>query len=274
MANQDSVSSGVDGPAVSALSDVPDLGAADADALDRGSLGLTAGNLRSAQGPLISVTPQATIDQAITLMLLNDYSQLAIMTGSRSLHGAVSWKSISQARNVNPAAALADAIIRVPEARYDQELIELLPLLRAYDFVLVKDQANAWSGIITTTDVVDTYGELATPFMLIGALDQSLRRVISSRFELADVIGLCDPDGQRGVEAMDDLSFGDYQRILENQECWARLSWSLDRGHFIARLNDIREMRNDVMHFNPDPLPEDAIGMLRNLLVLLDQYGS
>ena len=74
--------------------------------------GLTIGNLPSASRKVCAVTPDATFEQAITLMLTNDYSQLAVMTNPRDLKGAVSWKSIARARNANPGAKLSAAIIR------------------------------------------------------------------------------------------------------------------------------------------------------------------
>lgn len=37
----------------------------------------------------MSVTPQDTFEQAITAMLLNDFSQLPVLTGKRTVRGAV-----------------------------------------------------------------------------------------------------------------------------------------------------------------------------------------
>ena len=202
-------------------------------------------------------------------MLLNDYSQLAVLSGKHSLRGAVTWKSIAQARHADPSASLGEAITRPHEVQYDQELIDVLQTLEASDFVFVRNERNEISGIVTTADVVHAYGELATPFFLIGELDQSLRHVISRTFALDHVISPCDPDGARGIRSFDDLSIGDYQRVLENREMWATLNWPLDRAIFVKRLDEIREVRNDVMHFNPDPLPPETSGKLRNLLKLL-----
>jgi len=78
-------------------------------------VGLAVSNLPSASVGVVSVTPQSTLEQATTLMLLNDYSQLAVMAGPRNLRGAVSWKSIAQARLVSQSATLEDAIVRAFE---------------------------------------------------------------------------------------------------------------------------------------------------------------
>lgn len=237
-------------------------------------VGLTVGNLKSALNGVASISPNATFDEAITLMLLNGYSQLAVLSGSHSLRGAVTWQSIAYARNSKPHANFAAAIIRAREARYDQELVEILPDLETWDFVFVRNEKNEIAGIVTTADVVAKYRELSTPFILIGELDQVLRRLISRTFTLQEVTSLCDSDGSRAVKSFDDLDMGDYQRVLENPERWAKLGWPLDRATFIKRLDDLRVIRNNVMHFNPEPLPENAVERLRYILKLLRDFGG
>lgn len=245
---------------------------ADTDEAEELDVGLTVGNLPSALGGVVFVAPTATFEEAITLMLLNDYSQLAVLSGAHTLRGAVTWKSIAQARHANLSASFSDAIVRAHEARYDQELIDVLGTLEASDFVFVRDEKNSVAGIVTTADVVHAYGELATPFFLIGELDQMLRHVISHTFSLEEVTSLCDSDGARAVRSFDDLDMGDYQRMLENPAMWSKLGWPLDRVAFVKRLDQLRDVRNDVMHFNPDPLPPDSVEKLRNILSLLRQY--
>lgn len=246
----------------------------DSDAPDTPLLGPTVGNLPSANGPLISITPQTTFDAAITIMLLNDFSQLPVLSGPRQVLGAVSWRSIAQARNINPQATLRDAVVPVPVVSFDADLVELLPQLLSSDFVLVATQSRVVDGIVTIADVVEAYGELATPFMLIGTLDQLFRAVVAERFTLAEIATVCNPDGTRPRVGINDLTIGDYQQVLSNQGFWDRLSWSLDRQQFIHRLNEIRVIRNDIMHFNPDPVTDDTISKLRHFINLLSQYTS
>lgn len=176
------------------------------------------------------------------------------------------------ARHASPSASFSDAIVRAHEARYDQELIDVLTTLEASDFAFVRDEKNAIAGIVTTADVVHAYGELATPFFLLGELDQTLRHVISRTFTLEEVTSLCDTDGTRSIHSFDDLDMGDYQRSLENPGNWAKLGWPLDRVAFVKRLDELRGVRNDVMHFNPDPVPADSVEKLRNIFRMLRQY--
>jgi CBS domain-containing protein len=237
-------------------------------------VGLTIGNLPSALSGVVSVPPTATFDQVITTMVLNGYSQLAVLSGSHTLRGAVTWQSIAYARHASPTASFADAIVPAREARYDQELVEVLSELEAWDFIFVRDEKNAVAGIVTTADVVGAYRELATPFFLIGELDQVLRQLISRTFTVEEVTSLCDLDGSRAIESFDDLEMGDYQRVLENPDRWAKLGWPLDRGTFIKRLDELRVVRNNVMHFNPEPVPAEAVEQLRYILKLLRDFGG
>lgn len=207
-------------------------------------------------------------------MRLNGYSQLAVLSGSHTLRGAVTWESIAHAWHIASAPSFVDAIVPVNEARYDQELIEVLPILEASDFIFVRDEKNAVAGIVTTADVVRVYRELATPFFLIGELDQVLRQIISHTFSLDEVIAICDPDGVQGISSFDNLDMGHYERVLENGASWDKIGWPLNRITFTKRLDELRIVRNNVTHFNPDPVPVGTVDKLRHILKLLRDYGG
>jgi CBS domain-containing protein len=234
--------------------------------------GLTVGNLPSALSGVKSVSPNATFEEAITVMALNRYDQLAVLAGPHSLRGAVTWESIAWARHANSDPPFSQAIIDAQEARYDQDLVEALPKLDDSGFVFVRNDHKEVAGIITTADVVATYGETATPFILIGQLDQVLRRLIRRIVTLDEVQVLCDPEHRRDLDSYDKLELGDYQRVLENPEYWKRLKSPFDRVAFIQRLNELRLIRNNIMHFNPEPLDPQTTPKLRNMLRVLRAF--
>jgi CBS domain-containing protein len=236
-------------------------------------IGLLVGTLRSALGGVVSVTPNASLDEAITKMLLNDYSQLAVMSGAHHLRGAVTWQSIARARQANPDARLVDATVGARDVPYRMDLLEVLDDLRERGFIFVRNENNTIAGIVTAADVAGRYGEMANPFILIGQLDRLLRRAITRTVPIEDVIAVCDPRGNR-ISGHDDMSMGDYERVLENPDLWDRMKWSLDRSAFVARLRELRSVRNDVMHFNPDPLPENTVRHLRQINDLLRRFAA
>jgi hypothetical protein len=244
--------------------------APDSDDDDAPQIGLKVGNLPSALGGVSFVSPESTVEQAITDMQVDDFSQLAVMPANkRKLVGAVTWKSIAIARHINADAALRDCVIDAPEITYDQELIDVLGVLQSVGFVFVRNERGEINGIVTAADLAHTYGDMATPFFLIGELDQLLRHIVSKHIELADVIALCDTAGDRGITSFDQLTMGDYERTLQNPDAWSQVGTKLDRASFCARLKTIREIRNDIMHFNPEDIPPTAVDMLRNFLRMI-----
>ncbi|MET4922069.1 hypothetical protein P3L51_06830 [Streptomyces sp. PSRA5] len=237
--------------------------------------GQTVGNLPSALRGVESVTSSASFEEAFTRMRLNQYSQLPVLNGPRNLQGAVTWESIALARHTDADAPFSRAIVKAHAVSYADHLIDVLPFLEQFGFLLVKDQTNRIAGIITVADVAAEYGATARPFLLIGVLDRQLRRVISEGLDLVEVIALCDPEGIRKLTSLDQLSYGDYQQVLSNQRQWDRLGWPLDRKAFKDRLNALREVRNELMHFNDkDKAGDAAIPMLRNMIELLREYGG
>lgn len=236
-------------------------------------VGLTLGNIPAALGGLASVGPSATFDSVITLMRLNDYSQIAVLEGRRKLIGAVTWRSIADVRHRRLSATLRDAIVPAQEARFDVELIDVLDRLYQHDFVLVRNEHEEFVGIVTTADVVNAYGALATPFFLVGEIDRRLRWLLAQSFSGAEISAICDPGGER-IRSIDDLTFGDYQWLLQKPEHWDRLDWPLDRTMFVQRLDEIREQRNDLVHFNPDPLPPQTVPRMRHFLKLLRELSE
>lgn len=61
---------------------------------------------------------------------------------------------------------------------YSTRLLDVLEVLLRDEFVFVRAHDKRVYGIVTTADVVRVYDSTATPFFLIGELDQELRRLI------------------------------------------------------------------------------------------------
>lgn len=236
-------------------------------------IGLMVGNLPSALRGVVSVAPTASLREAITKMLLNDYSQLAVLAGAHTLRGAVTWQSIAQARHLKPEATLADATVGARDVGYRTDLLEVLVDLQKRGFLFVRDENNRVAGIVTAADVAGRYGDMANPFILIGDLDRLLRRAIARAVPIEEVISHCDPQGKR-LAGHKDMSMGDYQRVLESPALWSRMGWDLDQKSFVARLGEIRRIRNDVMHFNPDPVPPNTVDQLRSIIEVLRRYAA
>jgi predicted transcriptional regulator len=243
---------------------------ADEESID---IGLTLGNLLSGDWSLAWVTPTASFEEVITKLQINDYSQVAVLANQYTLHGAISWKSIAEAKHLNPAAAVSDAIDRTAKVfDYDSRLLDVLPTLQADEFIFVRDFERRVSGIVTAADVVRKYDDTATPFFLIGEVDQELRQLIMNSFEEDTVRQACKSAGT-SFKSFETMTIGQYQAVLGDPMCWQQLGWPLDRAQFVERLSEIRRVRNNVMHFNPDPPRPIDVEKLRIFLRLIRRYG-
>jgi hypothetical protein len=240
----------------------------------RKRLGVTVGTLRSASAGVEYVKPGAGFEEAITKMLINDYSQLAVMSSPHSLKGAVNWRSIARARHSKPDAGLEAAIFTPKEYPYTTDLIDALPTLDEEDFFFVRGPSGAVNGIVTAADVVSAYRDMASPFLMIGEIDQMLRNIVEVAFDSETISEGCDPGGTRAITSVTQLTMGDYKQILDHPARWGDLEWPLDRRVFCDRLDTVREIRNKVMHFNSDPISEITLQRLRHFIDLLREYGT
>jgi hypothetical protein len=58
-------------------------------------------------------------------------------------------------------------------------------------------------------------------------------------------------------------------RLLQEPSRWSKLVLAIDRVTFVKDLEAVRVIRNDVMHFDPDPLPEEALLVQRRVAKFL-----
>ena len=230
-------------------------------------ISLRVGSLPSANTAVVSVPPDATLTLAQSLMLRYDYSQLAVMSGERELRGAISWESIAQAQLRDPRCSLARALIRTEPVELDDDLLSLIPRIVSSGFVFVRASDRRLSGIVTMADLSLEFSSLATPFFLLGEIERRLRRKIDQCFESGELERLRDStDSNREVAAASDLTFGEYGRLIQSPENWARLGWAVDRNTFNAALDEVRQIRNEVMHFSPDQLEGWQVDSLKNFI--------
>lgn len=228
---------------------------------------LRVGDLPSANTGVVSVPPDASLELTQSLMLRDDFSQLAVLSGERNLRGAVSWESIALAGLRKPDATLKDATVPTDPVELDQDLLAMIPRIVDEGFLFVRSRDQRLSGIVTMADLSIEFSNLATPFFLLGEIERRLRRTIDECFSADDLRAVLAPDDpDREVQAAQDLTFGEYGRLLEDPSKWPQLSWSVDRKTFVDRLNEVRHIRNDVMHFSPDPLDDDQVSVLRNFI--------
>jgi predicted transcriptional regulator len=231
------------------------------------------GALEAANKPLIWVNPDSELSEAITLMLAYDYSQLPVMLNAkRNLKGVISWRSIGKAMVLSrkPVSKVREVMESSIELIPDNtSLFMALPIIIEHDYVLVENDKKEITGIVTASDLSLQFQQLSEPFLLISEIEKHLRIILSKLDKSYIQSAKDEKDSSRTIESIHDLTFGEYVRLFEQPEVFQKLSLQFDRKTLCLHLDQVREIRNDVMHFSPDPIDKETLGTLRRVVRLL-----
>ena len=229
-------------------------------------------SLTAAHTSPVRVAPDDPLMRATTVMQIEDFSQLPVMTTNREVKGVISWRSIGkvyadgrrpervrecmeEAHTIDTKTTLADATHQILK----------------HDYVLVRAEDKTITGIVTAADLTDQFRQLAHPFLLIGEVEYHLRNLVRGRFTVEEFTETA--QGEEDVRGPDDLTFGGYCRLLERRDSWEKLELNIDRNEFIVRLEKVRSIRNDVMHFSPDGIESADVQLLEKMAEFLRQLG-
>jgi CBS domain-containing protein len=231
------------------------------------------GRLDAANKTVVSVKPDDTREHAVTLMLENDFSQLPVMVSTSDVKGIISWRTIGSRLAIgNPRAGIKDFIEPAEHISQDKSLLDAVNIINKHDYVLVLASDKTVSGLITASDFTLQFKSLAEPFLLVGEIENGIRRMLDGKFTAAELQSYKNPgDKSRTISRTADLTFGEYVRLLENPQSWTKLHIAIDRLEFTKQLHRIRTIRNDVMHFDPDGLDPDDLGFLYAFAQFLKQ---
>lgn len=224
------------------------------------------------------VQPDAPLAQAVIEMIAHDFSQLAVATTERNLRGAITWRSIGSRLALNQEGQFVrDYIERPQEVRPDSSTFEVIGLIARHDFVIVRGDDRTMTGIVTASDLSEQFHSLTEPFLLLSEIENLLRNMIAKRFSVAELREATEPqDRGRQINGVADLTFGEYIRLLENGDRWDKLRIAVDRHRFCAKLQAVREVRNGVMHFDPDgiePTNLEELQRFARFMKTLDTMG-
>jgi len=226
----------------------------------------------SARKPL-SVSPDTKLEEAVTHMLTNDFSQLPVMTRERDVKGIITWATIGSRLAMGKNCSVAREVMEQhQEIRSDASLFSAIGIIAEHQYVLVRGHDQKITGIVTASDLSLQFQQLAEPFLLLGEIENHVRQVISQRFTPTELESAKDPtDTKRVVTTVADLTYGEYIRLLENPERWDKLHITVDRKTCMEKFESVRRIRNDVMHFDPDGIPEKDLMTLREFARFLQR---
>lgn len=229
------------------------------------------GKLEAASRGVVSVAPNDSLEKAVSLMLFHSYSQLPVMQGERDVKGIVTWESIGSKLALKcQGKEVREFMVPVQTIAPDRSLFSAMEVIAKHQYVLVQLPDKRISGIVTASDLTLQFKQLTEPFLLLGEIEQHIRRLIAGKFTAQELEAFRDPgDESRTIKNVADLTVGEYVRLLQAPRCWEKLGFCVDRTIFVQKLDTVREIRNDVMHFDPDPLDSDDLNLLRQFVVFL-----
>jgi predicted transcriptional regulator len=232
--------------------------------------------LPSANKPPITLNRDSKLSDAITIMMMHNYSQLPVMSNPKIVAGLITWETIGVGiTNRNTSLDVRDFLkSNVVILDLDTPLLEAIKTVIKEEIVLVQKKDKSLSGIVTITDISSQFFALTEPFLLLEKIENLIRLLLDEKFLIEDLKLVCSEDDQ--AEFIDDLTFGQYIRLIENETNWQKLNVNIERVPFIKQLDKIRIIRNDIMHFDPEGITteqRDDLNNMANFLTELIKYN-
>lgn len=222
---------------------------------------------------LVSVTKETSIDEAISLMLLYNYSQLPILSSTRDVYGLVSWKTIGKALSLGKnCTQVGDCCEPVEILNFDEPLFKAVKIILEREVVLVRNFKKEISGIVTSTDIGEQFLILSEPFLLIEQIENFIRILLNEKLTYDDINKVLDIDKyEKEINHISDLTFGHYVRIFENEKLFEKIEININRVILQKTLVHVNKIRNEVLHFNPEAMEENDLLALRRTQNFLQQ---
>lgn len=194
--------------------------------------------LPSANKPPITINRDSKLSDAIKLMIMHNYSQLPVMNNPKSVAGLISWGTIGIGiTNGNTSKEVKDFIkSEVVILELDTPFQEAIKTVMKEKIVLVQRKDKSLSGIVTLTDISSQFFTLTKPFLLFNKIENLIRLLLDKNFLLEDLKSICIEDEQ--TESIDDLSFGQYIRLIESETNWQKLNLNINQYHLL--INSIK----------------------------------
>lgn len=198
--------------------------------------------LEAANKRPVCVKPNTSLEEAITIMLLNGFSHIPVMTSDRDVKGIITWTSIGS-RLVNGLASkdVQAYMDQHEELRADESFFQLIQKVQEHEYVLIRGANDVITGIVTSSDLSIQFKILTEPFLLLGEIENYVRWVIGNNFTPEELRNAClSADESRAIKEPSDMNFGEYIRLLQDPNNWTKLGISLDRKYFCSQLERVR----------------------------------
>jgi hypothetical protein len=234
------------------------------------------GKLASANRTPLSIKPDDTIIKAVTLMMKHNFSQLPVMTTDREVKGIISWESLGRRLVLrNNCEFVRECMVQAKVISSDESIFTAVDDIIANQYVLIYNTQKIICGIVTTSDLSQQFRQLGEPYLLLREIENYIRRMIQDKFTLQELKAACKAtDTEKEIGSPADLTLGDHIYLIADPRNWKKLNLLIDRLEFTDNLDEIRRIRNDVMHFDTDGIENEDLLSLREFAHLMQQLAS
>ena len=150
-----------------------------------------------------------------------------LLAGSRhdkrpEVKGIISWNSIgSRLALERPCNTVRECMETAEIVSIEESLFSAIEKVATHDYVLVQAKDKSISGIVTASDFNDRFRRLAEPFLLVGKVENGVRRILHGKLTSRELEEVKAPsDDQRTIGAVSDRTFGEYIRLIESEKGW------------------------------------------------------
>jgi len=215
----------------------------------------------------ICVHKTNTLEKAESLLLMNNYSQLPVVSGRNKIEGYISWQTIHTAQLHGATGTIVGDYYSTDYHAFpiSATILDVLQEIERNDFVMLHDAQGHICAILTASDFTKQYMQLVQPFILLYEFESHLRHLLLGVFSEAELKHFISAQGTKECTRIEDLTLGQYGELLEQDNNFDRLQLPrTNRAAFLHQLGIVRDIRNKVMHFRSVGLSNEEMNILKN----------
>ena len=222
---------------------------------------------------VLSVPPETPAREALELMAQYGYSQLPVKQG-REVLGLFTYRAfaLEAARSREPRSDFAslpvEEFLEHEEPAYARLKDEFRTLINVLDErgAVVVSGPDELRAILTPMDVLRYLYSVANPFVLLEEIELALRDLICAALPDPTLFQSCVANAlsaryqERPLPVrLEEMTFDEYVALLRDGRNWPYFEETFGgtRERTRAKLEPVRDLRNDVFHFRGELAVED-----------------
>ena len=219
---------------------------------------------------ITKVAPTTTVSEALCAMKKAGYSQIPVVEGD-SVLGVFSYRSVAlgllnlgRPRRGVGELPVEEFIEKAHFVRITDDFATTFDRIDQDGAVLVGEQ-DRLQGIATAMDVLRYLYGVASPFVMLAEIEMALRALISTAVD-GELLAECAKTTLKNKYAagtvptqLSQMEFNDYIQLVGHGDSWKHFEpvFGGMRETARAKLEEIRDLRNDVFHFKRQLTSED-----------------